>query len=106
VGDKIREDRHNDETNRRAADVGDRIQRNLSAFESGGIAAQLGSQGVGALMACGGKEEDDVPDYAEHEEVGRHTGGKTKRSVDDAQDGTRARASAGKLAPGLGLEPR
>ena len=64
VCDEIGDYRHNDQSNRLAADVGQRIERNLAAVKCRGITAEIGGKRVTAFVASGGKEKNDVPDEA------------------------------------------
>jgi hypothetical protein len=53
VRHKVGNDGNEDESNRRAADVRNRVERDLAAFEGCRVAAELGCEGVCAFVARG-----------------------------------------------------
>ena len=69
MGDEIGDDRHNDQSHRLAADVRQRVERNLTAVKCGGITTEIGDERVAAFVASGGKEKNDVPDETQGQEL-------------------------------------
>ena len=53
-----------------ALDVRNGIERNLAAHRGGGVASDLGDEGVGGFVAGGGEKKGDVPDESESEQLG------------------------------------
>ena len=66
------EDWHDHHTEGFAADMRERVERDLAAFERGCIASHLRDERVRSLVACGGEQENDVLQKAEREFVGIH----------------------------------
>jgi hypothetical protein len=85
VRDKIREDRYDHQSKGLASDVRPRVERYLAAVKSRGIAADSRNQRVRAFVAGGRKQENDVPDNAEDQELGSHAARQTKASGHIAQ---------------------
>ena len=75
VRDEIGKDGHDDESHWFTANMRQWIERHLAALKCGGVTAEISGQGVPAFMASRGKQENDVPDEAQHKKLrGDHSG--------------------------------
>ena len=67
AGEEETEERNDDHAERRPANVGNRIEGDLSAEGGGGVSAQLGDERVCSFVARSGEKENHVGDETGHE---------------------------------------
>src|SRR5882724_8857674 len=61
---------NHDHAPRFALDVRNGIERDLAARGCGGVATELGDEGMGRFVAGGGEKKSDVPDESGSEQFG------------------------------------